>query len=91
MPAAHPANEAAVREQAYLLWEQEGRPSGREMEFWARAEVVVAEKAQMDQLVEAPPKRVNAGAVPKLKSAASKMKAVPAKGKAAEKSKPKKK
>lgn len=26
-----------IRERAYLLWEKEGRPSGREHEFWAQA------------------------------------------------------
>lgn len=26
-----------VRERAYLLWEQAGRPYGREFEFWAEA------------------------------------------------------
>jgi hypothetical protein len=29
--------EQAVREQAYLLWEQEGRPEGRADEYWRRA------------------------------------------------------
>ncbi|WP_062015044.1 DUF2934 domain-containing protein [Aureimonas sp. AU4] len=26
-----------VRERAYFLWEEAGRPYGREFEFWARA------------------------------------------------------
>src|SRR5688500_4318999 len=26
-----------VRERAYLLWEQDGRPEGRSAEYWARA------------------------------------------------------
>ncbi|GHG36380.1 DUF2934 domain-containing protein [Paracoccus aerius] len=29
--------EQAVRDQAYALWEQEGRPDGRAEEFWHRA------------------------------------------------------
>ena len=29
--------EQAVRERAYLLWEQEGRPEGRADEYWHRA------------------------------------------------------
>ena len=45
MASTGAASEAAIREQAYLLWEQEGRPHGREMEFWTRAKVAVAEKA----------------------------------------------
>ena len=32
-----PAFEAAVRETAYFLWEQDGRPFGREQEYWFRA------------------------------------------------------
>src|SRR5690349_13529849 len=27
-----------IRERAYQLWEQAGRPSGRDLEHWARAE-----------------------------------------------------
>ena len=30
-------NDADVRDRAYLLWEQAGRPLGREHEFWAQA------------------------------------------------------
>jgi hypothetical protein len=76
MPAAHPADESAVREQAYLLWEREGRPAGREMEFWTRAEVALAEETQVDRLVSAPPKRAraNANAAPRLKAKAEKQK-----------------
>jgi hypothetical protein len=29
--------EQAVRETAYFLWEQDGRPLGREKEYWFRA------------------------------------------------------
>jgi hypothetical protein len=29
---------AQIRERAYLLWENEGRPAGRDMEFWLQAE-----------------------------------------------------
>lgn len=29
--------EHAVRETAYFLWEQDGRPEGREKEYWFRA------------------------------------------------------
>lgn len=95
------ADEAAVREQAYYFWEQDGRPHGRESEYWARAEVAVADKAQMDTLVEpAPRKPAKPKAAPAVKaaaktssksaaSAASKSKAAPAKAEAAKK--PKKK
>lgn len=29
--------DAEVRDRAYYLWEQAGRPAGREHEFWAQA------------------------------------------------------
>lgn len=32
-----PAFEQAVRDTAYFLWEQDGRPPGREQEYWFRA------------------------------------------------------
>ena len=31
-------NEARVREMACLLWETEGRPEGRDLELWCKAE-----------------------------------------------------
>ena len=31
-----PADEA-IRERSYLIWENEGRPSGKELEHWVRA------------------------------------------------------
>jgi hypothetical protein len=34
----HIANqEAAIRERAYAIWEEEGRPAGREWDHWERA------------------------------------------------------
>jgi hypothetical protein len=101
MPTHSPADEAAIREQAYLFWEQDGRPDGRETEFWMRAVVAVTEKGQLDTLVKPAPKKpaakvVAKGPAPKLKAAASSAKAAPAKTgkaapKAAVKAKPKKK
>jgi hypothetical protein len=73
---AGPADEAAIREQAYYFWEQDGRPDGREMEHWSRAAVAVAERAQMDRLTEAPPKP---SAASRLVAAASRLKAAPRK------------
>jgi hypothetical protein len=32
-----PVIEHRIRERAYFLWEREGRPSGRAVEFWERA------------------------------------------------------
>lgn len=39
------ADEAAIRERAYFLWEEEGRPSGRDTEHWLRAAEAVATEA----------------------------------------------
>jgi len=38
--------EARIRAQAYLLWEQEGRPDGRELSHWLRAEREVAPESR---------------------------------------------
>lgn len=35
-------HEARVRERAYLLWEEDGRPHGRDREFWERARELIA-------------------------------------------------
>lgn len=36
-----PARESRIRERAYHLWEADGRPDGRETEFWERARELV--------------------------------------------------
>ena len=33
-----PDREAKIRERAYEIWERQGRPEGREQEFWDQAE-----------------------------------------------------
>jgi hypothetical protein len=38
---ADAAREACIRERAYHLWEADGRPDGREAEFWERARELV--------------------------------------------------
>ena len=35
------ANDDRIREQAYWLWEKEGSPHGRDLEFWERARAMV--------------------------------------------------
>ncbi len=57
MTQPHPSNDAAIREQAYLLWEREGRPAGRDMEFWTRAQVALAENEQLKHLTKPAPNR----------------------------------
>lgn len=90
---AVPADDAAIREQAYLFWEQDGRPHGHETEYWQRAVMALTEKAQLDTLTEVEPRKpVKAKASAETltkKSAASKAKGAPAKAEAAKK--PKKK
>ena len=54
-------NEDRVRVRAYHLWEAEGRPEGREGEFWARA-------LQFEQQESAP---AQASGPPKAKRAAT--------------------
>jgi hypothetical protein len=34
----------AVEQRAYELWEADGRPEGRELEFWLKAEQEISEK-----------------------------------------------
>jgi hypothetical protein len=77
MAAARP-DEATIRERAYLLWEQEGRPEGRETEFWMRAEAAVTESAQLQTLTQTPPKRAKAK---EAKVSIGKAKTAPAKSK----------
>jgi hypothetical protein len=94
MPTAGPADDAAIREQAYYFWEQDGRPEGRETEYWMRATVAVTGKGQLDTLVKPAPRKAakpkaEAKPAPKLKAAASKSNASPAKAEPAKK--PKKK
>ena len=41
----HPAQqEIRIRERAYAIWEQEGRPEGREWDHWVRAASEVASR-----------------------------------------------
>lgn len=39
--APDPEREARIRTRAYHLWEADGRPHGRDAEYWARAEELV--------------------------------------------------
>jgi hypothetical protein len=38
---ANPEREARIRERAYRMWEENGRPHGRDVEFWERARELV--------------------------------------------------
>ena len=36
-----PAGEQAIRERAYAIWEEEGRPDGKDLDHWLRAEAEI--------------------------------------------------
>ena len=38
-------HEAAIRQRAYAIWEEEGRPHGREWDHWARASQEILSRA----------------------------------------------
>lgn len=41
-------NETNIRDRAYALWQNDGSPDGRELEFWDRAERELTEEAGLD-------------------------------------------
>ena len=50
-----------LRERAHQLWEQAGRPEGRQDEFWYRAERELREMEQLRERAEAPPPTILPG------------------------------
>jgi hypothetical protein len=38
---ADPARQQRIRERAYALWEADGRPEGRDLEYWERARELI--------------------------------------------------
>jgi hypothetical protein len=55
-PWRNPRFEQAVRDTAYFLWENDGRPAGREQEYWFRAlEQCLRERKYDDDLRREPP------------------------------------
>ena len=47
-PWGDPIFEQSVRETAYFLWEQDGRPPGREQEYWFSALERCLQRRQSD-------------------------------------------
>ncbi|MEO8683332.1 MAG: DUF2934 domain-containing protein [Devosia sp.] len=47
--------EQSVRDTAYFLWEQDGRPDGLEKEYWFRALDRCLRQREADQLLKKPP------------------------------------
>ncbi|HEY9012989.1 MAG TPA: DUF2934 domain-containing protein [Devosia sp.] len=41
-------HEEQVRQRAYALWDSEGRPDGRDQDFWYRAERQLSERGTLD-------------------------------------------
>ncbi|UFZ04167.1 DUF2934 domain-containing protein [Bradyrhizobium ontarionense] len=44
-----------IRDRAHALWEQSGRPEGRQDEFWHQAEHDIQEMEQLHEEATAPP------------------------------------
>lgn len=42
------ANQDQIRDLAYTLWDEAGRPDGQDKEFWARAERQLSETGEID-------------------------------------------
>jgi hypothetical protein len=49
-----------VRERAYILWEQAGRPDGRSLEFWLAAIHQLDAAAELPKLEVAAPQALDA-------------------------------
>lgn len=50
-PWANPEFEHSVRDTAYFLWENDGRPEGREQEYWFQALEKCLFQRQSDKLL----------------------------------------
>ena len=51
LQAMDPELRQKIEEHAYSLWEADGRPEGRALEYWLRAEQAVTEQPAADQEV----------------------------------------
>ena len=47
------SHQIKIRDRAYALWEREGSPQGKDLEYWHRAERELAEEAGVDSSEEA--------------------------------------
>ncbi len=55
-----PDRENLIRERAYRLWEEDGRPEGRDLEFWERArELIGMEESAGAGLLDNPARHPN--------------------------------
>jgi Protein of unknown function (DUF2934) len=59
--AIDPERENRVRERAYLLWEADGKPHGRDVEYWERARALISTGETAASVAPAdPPSALNA-------------------------------
>ena len=49
-PVVHDRLEDQIRHEAFLLWQQEGRPRGRELEHWYAAREIVRHRQPESEL-----------------------------------------
>jgi Protein of unknown function (DUF2934) len=52
---------AEIQHRAHQLWEQAGRPEGRQDEFWFQAEQELREMEELRRQAEAPPPTILPG------------------------------
>ena len=52
LPAVDPELRRRIEECAYSQWETDGRPEGRALEYWLRAEQAISEQPLPDQPVQ---------------------------------------
>jgi hypothetical protein len=57
LQAIDPELRRRIEEHAYSLWEADGRPEGRALEYWLRAEQDVSEQRTSGEPVEEAPRR----------------------------------
>ena len=54
-------SEKQIRVRAYELWQQAGKPEGREDEFWQQAERALRETEHLRDIVSEPPTTILPG------------------------------
>jgi len=58
------SREERIRRLAYEIWEQEGRPNGRDQEHWRRAEAEILQREQRGMAPISPLLRPTSGILP---------------------------
>jgi Protein of unknown function (DUF2934) len=51
-------SEQQIKIRAHELWEQAGKPEGRDQEFWTKAEDALRETEQLRDIATAPPPKM---------------------------------